>query len=132
MKDITVVLRNSASQVGGGLPQAARDSLVNTLLSLFLPKINEQFARYGVFRSLGMENHVIRGTAVLKGLPLNPITVTCSKVDIADDGSTVVIREASSDMAFVDAVIKDYVIGRPFAIRKRKAREILRQIKQIL
>ena len=81
--------------------------------------INSRIGEYGKMLELMIDNKTKKVTvSVLLKNEESPIKVTVDKYEFvkSDSRASVVIKEASSDKAWLDAVLKNFVVGRPFAI----------------
>lgn len=70
--------------------------------------INQHIAKYGKLTSLFLKDGQVRASLLLNGLEDREITISCTSVDIAEDGSAVSLGGFSANLPWVEQALNDF------------------------
>lgn len=83
--------------------------------------INQHIAKYGRLKSLFLKDGQVRASLLLNGLDDREITIACTSVDIAKDGSEVSFGGFSANLPCVEQALNDFCT-RTFQVPPGRAR----------
>lgn len=85
------------------------EKLANTLAdSAAKDHINKHIAKYGKLKSLFFKDGEVRASLLLNGLDDREITIACTSVDIAEDGSQVSLGGFRANLPCVEQALNDF------------------------
>ena len=92
--------------------------------------INQHIAKYGRLTSLSIRDGQVRAGLLLNGID-QEIAVSCTSVDIAEDGSTVRLGGFSANVPCVEQALNDFCT-RTFEVKSTRAQYALTALRKLL
>lgn len=83
--------------------------------------VNPNIEGIGVVKEISFRDRTLFLTVVLDGLEDRPIEISCSRLEIAPDGSSVTVHEFQSNMPFAQNALNRFAV-RPFSVPEGGAR----------
>lgn len=104
------ILSSATNTVAEGTVKIIKDTFINNVIS-----------KYARLETLKIKDKKLTGTLIIKGMEDFPIDITCNKILIADDGSTICLSEFTSNVEGISNLLNDHGT-KAFPIQNQKAR----------